>query len=342
MASFDHHYGFVADIKKFTHKIAEQFKDRIQRDIDDRDICIEEGRTPPYFELYDGIMTIPEVATFARELLKKHPDYKFGINSDCDSSYELSSKRYYELWVYREGEHYALGRIGHKYAGTKTTRRLSFETIPRSWFVASRVIVNGKYGDNRWQYYAQISKNYEKTVKAAEKYLRSYAPHEVADMTRLRFLTKMQETLSTAQSELRNTQYTGVELTGSKWVHEFRAILERGHEFSHTDVRDKMQEIVTRYDAVDELKSRPINGYHIQTSVPKWGDTEQHVYVTEYNRLQAGKPDILPPVRYGVSSLPHDIKGKLAVVMMLTDDKHVDGVGYRINEDQYWVMKDIE
>jgi hypothetical protein len=65
------------------------------------------------------------------------------------------------------------------------------------------------------------------------------------------------------------------------------------------------------------------------------------VYVTEYNRLQASKPDVLAPVRYGVSSLPDDIKGKLAVVMMLTDDKHVDGVGYRINEDQYWVMKDI-
>jgi len=341
MASFDHHYGFVADIKKFTHKIAEDFKERMQRDIDDRDICIEEGRTPPYFEIYDGIMTIPEVATFARELLKKHPDYKFGINSDCDSSYELNSKRYYELWVYREGEHYALGRIGHRYAGTKTTRRLSFETIPRSWFVMSRVIVNNKYGDHRWQYYSQISKSFEKTVKAAEKYLRSYAPHEVADMTKGRFLTKMQETLSTAQSELRSSQYTGVDLIGSKWVHEFKAILERGHEFSHLDVREKMQEIVARYDAVDELKSRPINGYHIQTSVPKWGDTEQHVYVTEYNRLQAGKPDVLAPVRYGVSSLPDDIKGKLAVVMMLTDDKHVDGVGYRINEDQYWVMKDI-
>ena len=341
MSSFEHENGFVASIKKFTYKMTEHYKDRVERDIEERDVAIAEGRTPPHFEVYDGIMTTPEVATFARELLKKHPDYKFGINSDCDSSFELHAKRYYELWVYREGEHYALGRIGHKYAGTKANRR-SFNDTPRSWFVASRVIANGKYGDNRWQYYAQISKSYEKTVKAAEKYLRSYAPHEVADLSKGRFLTKMLETLSVAQSELRYTQYTGVDLTGNKWVHEFKAILERGHEFSHLDVRDKMQEIVARYDVVDELKSRPINGYHIQTSVPKWGDTEQHVYVTEYNRLQMTKPDILPPVRYGVSSLPHDIKGKLAVVMMLTDDKHVDGVGYRINEDQYWVMKDVE
>jgi hypothetical protein len=340
MASFEHELGFVANIKKFTYKIAEQYKERMERDIEERDIAIAEGRTPPYFEVYDGIMTTPEVATFARDLLKKHPDYKFGLNHDCDSSYELHSKRYYELWVYREGEHYALGRIGYKYAGTKANKR-SFNDTPRSWFVASRVIASGKYSDSRWQYYAQISKSYEKTVKAAEKYLRSYAPHEVADMTKGRFLTKMQETLSVAQAELRYTQYTGVDLTGSKWVHEFKAILERGHEFSHLDVREKMQEIVTRYDVVDGLKSRPINGYHIQTSVPKWGDTEQCVYVTEYNRLQVTKPDVLDPVRYGVSSLPDDIKGKLAVVMMLTDDKHVDGVGYRINEDQYWVMKDI-
>jgi hypothetical protein len=63
MASFEHELGFVANIKKFTHKIAEQYKERMERDIEERDVAIAEGRTPPHFEVYDGIMTTPEVAT---------------------------------------------------------------------------------------------------------------------------------------------------------------------------------------------------------------------------------------------------------------------------------------
>lgn len=344
MSSFSHTHAAVAEIKKFTESVVQgKAIERIARDIQERDAILTAGQTPAIlFEVYEGIMTTPEVVTFAKELLKRHPDYKFGINTDCDTSWHLHAAQYHELWVYREGEHYALGRIGYRYTGTKLSRHRTKGDEPKLWFVASRKIKNNKYNDSRWQYFAQMSKDFAKTMKASEKYLRSYAPHEVSDLTKEEFTSRMRTTLNSAERELRCTQYAGADMTSSEWVREFKSILAQGYEFAYPKIRDKIQEVVTRYDEVASLKARPISGYHIQTSVPKWGDTEQYVYVTEYNRLQTSTPDMLSSVRHAVSSLPEDIGGKLAVVMMLTDGKHVDGVGYRINEDQYWIMKDTE
>jgi len=343
MIGFTHKDAAIIAIKKFTEDTAQKQQERVARDIQERDDALASGKPfPEQFEIYEGIVTTPEVIAFAKELRKKHPDYKFGINTDCEISLRLHARLYHELWVYREGEHYALGRIGYRYTGTKLSRHRTSGDEPKLWFVVSRKIENNKYSDTRWQYNAQMSKDFDKIVKASEKYLRAYAAHEVSDLTKEEFTLRMRSTLSTAERDLRNTQHSGADLTSGEWVTEFRTMLAKGYEFAYPKVRDKVQEIVMRYDEAATLKARPISGYHIQTSAPKWGDTEQHVYITEYNRLQTGSPDALPPVRYAVSSLPEDIRGKLAVVMMLTDGKHVDGVGYRINEDQYWVMKDTE
>ena len=286
--------------------------------------------------IHDGLPMRTETVQFMNELLKLHPEYKFGVTTHCETKW-IGVDLFEDVWVYREHDKYALGRIGYVNMSAAHKRDLNPKD---AYCVYSRVISNEKYRDHRWQYHSQASKKLAKGVELADKFLRIYSPMEVATLTAYSFGIKM-KSLGDKSRKSRYDAVNDLQIQDDRWVIEFRHIMDAGYEFHHPSLKSLVDNYLTKHAEYLEYKMRRINGWNIQTAQPMYGEDEQYVHVTpfaDFHKDVEGTPCVGKRIK--LSALPPSVIGKLASLMLLTDGKYVDSIGYRVNEDNFWVMTD--
>ena len=69
----------------------------------------------PYPHMFQGIPVNASVLEFIQALSKRCPTYKFAVSEACNQSWSgrYTTEIFREVWVYRDGDEHAMGRIGY-------------------------------------------------------------------------------------------------------------------------------------------------------------------------------------------------------------------------------------
>ena len=240
----------------------------------------------------------------------------------------------YERWVYMPGEPYPMGYIGFGDYRVSTAGDDRF-------VVCSRKIENVRYAEYSDPYHMKMSSKLEPAVRNAKRFLANYSPIEMAGVNTANVRSGINGALGDlsrkATEDAKNNGLPNVDVTGERGtlLNELRHLLNTGHEF--VDARYSAQ-LHTMFESMKEFAA--CNG---QVNMN---------FVRVYQRLGDQSFDVVPvdevnnwgcEVRQEVTryteDLPEDIAGRIAALSLMADKSYVEGVGYRVNESMFYVVR---
>lgn len=287
----------------------------------------------------DGSIPVtPEVMEFAHALRTKCPQYKFGVSRNCSTERASSFTIYTEVWVYRTGDEYALGRIG--FCSPNAVRsRYATNNEPR-YSVYSRTIANEMYSNHSgWSHHAVTTKDLKIAMRNAMKYLKIFSPHEYAEITVNVFTARATEPQSNAMY-LHNKAYSNVRTYTEELVKSLLEAVKGGYHITNS----RLSEAVTEYAEADkvykESANRVVHGYYVRM----YDDAgTQRATVIACDNLQKRMSNASVEGQVNsvlVADLPEDIMGKLSVLAMLDDDGYVESVGMKVSPNMFWIERE--
>jgi hypothetical protein len=293
----------------------------------------------PY--LVGGFPVVKELYEFMQALQAKNGSLRFGVCRNTTSSWVSSGithlgTLFLQLLVYREGDVYAMGRIGYHNPNLEGRRS---NTDDSAYTVYSRDIENTKYRAHNAAYRTRASKRLNAAVTLALKHLKTCTPVEIANESRLDYSLKATSRVRDLESKLVDVKYELSRNSSSlvsMVLNELVAAKDKGYSFDSPKVKeyvDKYEEALDKYKAEG---TRAVSSYNVRL----------------YERVGVVMADVLmfpdvsnstPPTlqTIPVADMPEDIAGKLAVLDMLSKDEYVDGVGVNVGKGVYWVDRDV-
>jgi hypothetical protein len=276
----------------------------------------------------------PELSEFMQAMSKKNPTFKYGVSNNCRSSTQRNGDALYkEVWVYRDIDTYALGRIGFC-----TANREARHDAIEVYTVYSRAIQNDRFNEDRWAYNAVTTGNLDKAIKNASTYLRVYKPAECAEATKIKFADHYKQAIYDAAKEQNDINRR------IRWDYSFtfadelvRAV-KNGHVIMNSEVSKVIAELVVVKNEVEKQAARKLQAYHVRVYEERGVQMASVLNVIEIEGDKsgvAGEHTSMP-----VNDLPEDIAGKIAVLSMVDSAHYVDGVGLRAPDGTYWVARD--
>jgi hypothetical protein len=241
-----------------------------------------------------------------------------------------------ERWVYMPGEPYPMGWIGY---GDYRTNTIGEQTFT----VCSRKIANGKYGDYHDQHNMKMSAKLVTAVRNAKKFLSNYSPIEVARI----HVPTMRAAIMDTRRDLKqkvtdDAQNIGlptpvdVDEERGTLLNELRHLLDTGHEFVDVGysakLRTMFESMKEHDDVLGQVNANFVRGYE------RFGQQAFDVVPVDSVADYFGSKVQEEVVRY-TDDLPEEIRGRVAVLSMLADETYVDGVGYRVNESMFYVLR---
>jgi len=312
---FPHHQAKVDDIVKNTT----EYK---------RLLTIEEGLgVQPNFQ---GLCLSTGLKMFATEVARINPRFCFGTGG---SGWRWNSgvRELYELWVYLPEQPYALMRIGYKdYQEANSDYLFS---------VASRLIVNDKYSDVNAGYYMALTVHLPRAVKNVKTYMR---PYSVDEMMRINF-DDFAGQVHTEKRELSNEEYT---LRRQIKDHdalmaELSALANSDYKFVNDSLRTMILQYETKRIETQTLQQRAKHGWFVNV-ITRMG--VQQFDVVElfdvHNTRQHSTPRTGETKTYTEETLPEEISGKMAALMMIELEARVADVGKRVSSTMFFVERE--
>jgi len=275
-----------------------------------------------------------ELLEFMRVMSKKNPTFKYGVSDHCRKSTQRNGDfTYKEVWVYRDTDAYAMGRIGFC-----TPNPSGNSDGVEVYTVYSRAIHNDRFNNDRWGHYAVTTGNLDKAVKNASTYLRVYKPAECAEATKTKFADHYKQAIyasATAHNDINRR---------IRWDYSFlfadeltRAV-KNGHVIMDSALSEVIAELVLVKNEVEKQYARKLQAYHVRVYEERG---EQMASVLNVIEIEGSKDGVAGEHRsMRVNDLPEDIAGKIAVLSMVDSAHYVDGVGLRAPDGTYWVARD--
>ena len=329
MAEYNARQSRVEVTKSYTKDHVEGIAERL------KDVIEGASEQSQQLRIVNGIPVTIGVHAFVTALSAKHPEYTYGINNDCSAEYEFGFRIFSELCVYVEGDAYIHGRVGYRYYGTKKYDKVGPDDY--MYGVYSRKIENEKYKNLRWQYHTKSSKILKTTLKFAETYVVPYSPEEVAVRSMDTFFNKMSNESSEAYNK-RAFRQADLNIESIEWAMEFKNMRSTGYEFINPALVSRIDEYIVAFDEYREHVGRKISGWNVQTALPKPNDNgNTYVHIVCYHNIGHAKKPTLTR-RIMLDALPLEVYGKLATLMQVANGGYVAGIGYRVSDDNYWVM----
>lgn len=281
-----------------------------------------------------------QMMKFAGAIQFEKKRYKFGLGKKgWDGS----------LYVYREGDQYAMGMID--YADFRDTG----DAVSR-FCLFSPNIDNGKYSHGKRTNMAE-SVNIPRAMSNVRKYLRPLTVNQTCGLSYRdvnRSISESVEKLVTAAKEVRNKIINSdtLDVTNSyanlttmprtdPLTNELKHLVDSGYEFIDRELGERMVEFFKHRDIVTKAKqnARDSKWTFVETQTNTFGDTMFRVATDlEVNKWTM---DHIPPEKtfmYTQQDLPQELEGKLAVVQMLEDGQFVEDIGYRVNSKAFYVL----
>jgi hypothetical protein len=315
-------------MSRFSHiSVAAMGKLEIPKGLDDATNAL--AGTP----MLDGIPMKSQLHAFCTELRKKFPKIKFHFNSDYNkiSNIQLVVA---DVLVYVDDCDYVLGRIGHGYYGVNINN-----DVPE-FMVESRKIKNDKYAEYRDQYHRVFTKDMDKALKNAQRYLLPYSPNELLLATFGAFKDKLDTRKIVADRAFEQAigSLTGYQVLAA----ELENLVNQGVKFSTSPFQLHAEEAVAKYQHRQYMRNKQTRSYFI--TIRMIGDTQVADVATchDYKGKSPLHQDFFEESFkvMNVDDLPEDIKAKIATLMLVDVNQHIDGVGIRASERSFWVERD--
>lgn len=232
--------------------------------------------------------------------------------------------------VYRPGDAYSLGEIGHRNIKARGNPEMKY-------YVQSRGIKNDKYKDSNWQHFISASKVMATAVKAAATYLRPMAMedivreasdpaysivHEAINATRVAMNRAAKELTGNAymgdldsdfMKEVRLMTFTSPRLNAA--LAEFNSAMDKYADAQRAITRDAL--CVTLTDYFGQL-----------TAI-----TQRVSLGSRYNLKQSE-----PSLQMAADQLSDFVKGRVAILSMVAPQTYVQDVGLRLDDRIFFIM----
>jgi len=275
-----------------------------------------------------------ELLEFMQAMSKKNPTFKYGVADDCRKTTQRNGDYLYkEVWVYRDTDAYAMGRIGFC-----TPNPSGNSDGVEVYTVYSRAIRNDRFNEDRWAYNAVTTGNLNKAIKNASTYLRVYKPAECAEATKGKFAEHYKEAIYAAAREQNDINRQ------IRWDHntaitnELVRAIKDGYTVMNSEVSEVLTKLILADNEMTRQAARKLQAYHVRVYEERGVQMASVLNVIEIEGSKDGVAGEHISMR--VNDLPEDIAGKIAVLSMVDSAHYVDGVGLRAPDGTYWVARD--
>jgi hypothetical protein len=275
--------------------------------------------------LVDGLPCNRELAQFAATIRKTNRYLKFGVTRN--TKYTWTSDRYAELFVYMEGDTYAMARIGY---GDYTVGGKADAT--RKFMVESRTIKNEKYKYNRPEYHMALTDTLDRAVKNVSKHMRRYSPLEAATISYDEVVNRLRSPAVIATADLYTSKRNV--LDHAQLQTELFHLVDMGYSFLSTELQGM---IVNWRNADKEHKEAVGRNKACYFITVRLQNDDMMCDVVRLHSYESIKLGIDPAVVYKMEELPEELAGRVAVLSMVEDNHYVDNVGLRVNSSTFWV-----
>lgn len=275
----------------------------------------------------DDLPMVEELANLCESLRLSNPALRFGVSGNKTIWFRGHFVISTEVWAYVPGHEYAMLRLGY---GDYTIESGS----KHAYCVYARGVRNEKYAEHRDQYHMVMSDKLERAVKNAKKYMRPYAPQEVAHLSIHDFASKTCVEPDRIRSDRRNTKSAVCD--HPSFMSEMRTLAATA-AFTDSRFAQAVQEMIAADDEFHQRSNRVVHAHHVTVSMAYGEQVFTVLRVLNAGRGTASLKDSTVTT-YTQSEVPEDIAQKLAVLSMLADDAYVEGVGHRISATTYWVV----
>jgi len=285
-------------------------------------------------ETIDGLVVVPELIAFCKEIRKFNPHARFGAGTRkrLDGN---SVGRYEEVFVYKSEHKYAMAKIGFADYLVSASK-----SKPPKYVIFAQSIRNDKYHVNRDQFYMVAADSLEKAVKNAKKYLRSYTTLECAEMSMKAVAAKFHNigyAASRDERDARSEITSEARLLRTELFH----MLDMGHPFLLPELREKVIKWRTAYKAEQAMGDRTLHAYYVNARAQGEVMLFDVIEVLDVNKrtrpLSAAGG--IPVTTYKMEDLPEKIAGGIATLSILGNGQYVDEVGMRIDDTSFWVQR---
>lgn len=268
----------------------------------------------------DGLWLCKEAANIVGELRKKMPDLKIGANRETRTWSGMLS----DVVVYREGEPYALGRIGHGDVGINSTEY--------KYYVLSRNLRKARGGWGRWQNHIKSSTKMSVVLSTAKKALVPYTMHEVAALTVDDFTETARRQRNNARGGLSSAWREIVgDVNGEELKDELIAMVRSGYKFMNHKITERIENYIIALDVKQTVDNKQLNAYFMSIN-PETTD------IVEYENMgDTSKPKAHTKVN--TQDIPFDLQLKIASLQIATPMNYIEDLGMRVGDRTFWVQR---
>ena len=260
----------------------------------------------------------------------------FAHEVEQKTKYLTASKDQWSKWVYREKDAFALG-----YIAFKDTRDHKANDDDPKYLVYSPNINNGKYSYGDRMHSAQAT-TIEKGVKKALTYFRPLTIPQTVTLTEYECCKgankptrDWHETFEKLKATVTN-QLFFITSQSNALDAELKHMLNSGYEFLDKQLGEQLRDM---FDARESHNDAKKNNTKKFTYVEVYESFGQNKFRCAFVDLSGYSPDVdrSSMVTYGEEDLPEEIKDKLAILTMLSNDQYVENVGYRAAENIFYL-----
>lgn len=308
------------------------------------DGIVEEATEFKHQHFVSGIPVEKELLAFVEGVQKAIPKVKFYPNTfayqhvvlnDENGVYQTnkSIRLCDEFFVYMDEFPFDMGRIGWGDNGVKSD--------DLTYAVYSRKVQNDKYAQHRDQYHTVMTKDVNKAVKNACKYLVPYTTRELAQA----FYDPIHEKVSAVLESVKGRMYHGASEVGNARMailQEVQFLTKQGVEFTTPEFRELSSKVEQLIEDFKEQENRKVSALFVrlkQVGDETYADTQEVFDVREIGWDAKMNTTGASSGSYPVNELAPDIAGQIAVLNILENDGYVANVGMKIDESTYWVER---
>ena len=305
--SFKHEHYEMAHVLQYTEKA----KQKQLGNIDEADKI--KG------VLVDGLWLCREAANIVNELRKKHKDLKIGANRDTRHWAGLLA----DVVVYREGEPYAYGRIGHGDVGVGTT--------DYKYYILSRKLRKARGGWGRWQNYIKASVDMKNVLKMVNSAFVPYAPAEIANMSADEFTQSIRRERTIANNVAHSAWRQVASELGDELRDELCAMVNEGYQFKNHKITERIVHYMNCEANRKEIHAKRLDAYFMiispeKSTIIEYEGLERDTKAKAYNEINT-------------ADIPFDLQLKIASLQVATPMNYVEDLGMRVSDMTFWVQR---
>ena len=220
-----------------------------------------------------------------------------------------------------------------------------------TYTVWSHTIDNNKYGRGKRERYSSATKDVNKAIKNAKKYLRRITHHELVKITREEYsevtreeVTKLRRNSDLHTDTLGIKSYNVENTKKMQLYQELIHLLAMGTEFLDKDFAGNLmllRDTVAAHDAGKHAQNSAVNycvrvheamGKQVFSTAMLDGTSGNPNYSMNHQGNMVGDT-----VEYTEDTLPEWMSGKLSMLSMCEERDYVEGVGYRYDGNIFYV-----